>query len=167
MCQVICQLMGTVSVGWRVEVLTGTPRRGRWSMAEKAAIVVESQAPGAQASEIALRYGLHRNQLYGWRREFGAAADANAMAEAGARELDFVPVVADGGSGAAPIEIEIGRATVRVSGWGRSGGPWQGATPVEGDEVIPALSGAPPAGVRVLIATRPVDFRRGGFSVRF
>jgi transposase len=26
---------------------------------------------------------------------------------------------------------------------------------------IPALSGAPPAGVRVLIATRPVDFRRG------
>src|SRR5947209_15283110 len=27
--------------------------------------------------------------------------------------------------------------------------------------MIPALSGAPPAGVRVLIATRPVDFRRG------
>ena len=27
--------------------------------------------------------------------------------------------------------------------------------------MIPALSGAPPSGVRVLIATRPVDFRRG------
>jgi transposase len=27
--------------------------------------------------------------------------------------------------------------------------------------MIPALSGAPAAGVRVLIATRPVDFRRG------
>ena len=27
--------------------------------------------------------------------------------------------------------------------------------------MIPALSGVPPAGVRVLIATRPVDFRRG------
>src|ERR1700745_1430024 len=49
----------------RVEVLTGTPRRRRWSDEEKAAIVAESQAPGAQASEIALRYGLHRNQLYG------------------------------------------------------------------------------------------------------
>jgi transposase len=98
----------------RVEVLTGTPRRRRWTDEEKAAIVAESQAPGAQGSEIALRYGLHRNQLYGWRREFGAAADANAMVEAGARELDFVPVVADGGSGAAPIEIEIGRAIVRV-----------------------------------------------------
>jgi len=27
--------------------------------------------------------------------------------------------------------------------------------------MIPVLSGAPPVGVRVLIATRPVDFRRG------
>ena len=27
--------------------------------------------------------------------------------------------------------------------------------------MIPALSGTPPSGVRVLIATRPVDFRRG------
>jgi transposase len=75
-------------------------------MAEKAAIVAESQAPGAQASEIALRYGLHRNQLYGWRREFGSGA----MAEQGP---DFVPVMADTGSSAA-IEIEIGCAIVRV-----------------------------------------------------
>ena len=94
----------------RVEVLTGTPRRRRWSDEEKAAIVAESQAPGAQASEIALRYGLHRNQLYGWRRELGLVSDA--MVEAGAP--DFVPVVADGGSGAAAIEIEIGGAIVRV-----------------------------------------------------
>jgi len=97
----------------RVEVQTGTARRRRWSDEEKAAIVAESQAPGAHASEIALRYGLHRNQLHGWRRDFGSAV-ANAMAEAGARELDFVPVVADGGSGAAAIEIEIGGAIVRV-----------------------------------------------------
>ena len=96
----------------RVEVLTGTPRRRRWSDEEKAAIVAESQAPGAQASASALRYGLHRNQLYGWRREFGSVA--NAMAEAGAHGPDFVPVVADGGSGAAAIEIEIGGAIVRV-----------------------------------------------------
>lgn len=97
----------------RVEVLTGTPRRRRWTNEEKAAIVAESQAPGALASEIALRYGLHRNQLYGWRRDFGSAV-ANAMAEAGAQGPDFVPVVADGGSGAAAIEIEIGSAIVRV-----------------------------------------------------
>jgi transposase len=93
-----------------VEVLTGTPRRRRWTDEEKAAIVAESRAPGAQASEIALRYGLHRNQLYGWRRDFGLA---NATTEA--RGPDFVPVVADAaGSGAAAIEIEIGSAIVRV-----------------------------------------------------
>ena len=96
----------------RVEVLTGTPRRRRWSDEEKAAIVAESQAPEAQASEIALRYGLHRNQLYEWRREFGSVA--NGMAEAGAPGADFVPVVVDGGLGAAAIEIEIGGAIVRV-----------------------------------------------------
>jgi transposase len=96
----------------RVEVLTGSPRRRRWSDEEKAAIVAESQVSGAQASEIALRYGLHRNQLYGWRREFGSIA--NAIAEAGGPGPDFVPVVADGGSAAAAIEIEIGGAIVRV-----------------------------------------------------
>src|SRR5262249_10342146 len=54
----------------RVEVLTGTPRRRRWSDAEKDGIVAESVAPGAKSSEIALRHGLHRNQLYDWRRQF-------------------------------------------------------------------------------------------------
>ena len=36
------------------------------------------------------------------------------MVEAGARELAFVPVLADGGSGAAAIAIAIGGAIVRV-----------------------------------------------------
>ena len=36
------------------------------------------------------------------------------MVEAGAHGPDFVPVVADGGSGAAAIEIEIGGAIVRI-----------------------------------------------------
>ena len=96
----------------RVEVLTGTPRRRRWSDAEKAAIVAESVAPGAKSSDIALRYGLHRNQLYDWRRQFRSAA----VADAGFVASDFVPVVAEnqGGSARAAIEIEIGGATLRV-----------------------------------------------------
>ena len=98
----------------RVEVLSGTPRRRRWSAAEKAAIVAESRAPGAQTSEIALRYGLHRNQLYDWRREFGTVAVGNPIAEADAQGPGFIPVVADAGSGSAAIEIEIGSAIVRV-----------------------------------------------------
>ena len=96
----------------RVEVLTGTPRRRRWSDAEKAAIVAESVAPGAKSSEIALRHGLHRNQLYDWRRQFRSAA----VADAGFVASGFVPVVAEnqGGSATAAIEIEIGGATLRV-----------------------------------------------------
>jgi transposase len=97
-----------------VEILSGTPRRRRWSTAEKVAIVAESLAPGAATSEIALRYGLHRNQLYGWRREFRAAA----AADVGAVGSDFVPIVAENrvGSNTAAIEIEIG---ARLCGSGR------------------------------------------------
>jgi Transposase len=98
----------------RVEVLT--PRRRRWSGAEKVLIVAESQAPDAQASAIALRYGLRRNQLYDWRRKFGSGAVANAMAEADLQGPDFVPVVVGAGCGAAAIEI--GSASVRVRAWG-------------------------------------------------
>ena len=43
-----------------------------------------------------------------------ASAHSTAMAEAGAQRPDFIPVMADDGSGAAAIEIEIGRAIVRV-----------------------------------------------------
>jgi len=96
----------------RVEVLTGTPRRRRWSNPQKAAIVAESLVPGARTSEIALRHGLHRNQLYEWRRQFrsGAVADTGLVAS------DFVPVVTEneGGLGTTAIEIEIGGATLRV-----------------------------------------------------
>jgi transposase len=96
----------------RIEVLTGAPRRRRWSAAEKAAIVAESFAPGAVASTVALRHGLHRNQLYMWRRELRSGA----FAKAGAAVPDFVPIVAErrSASGAAAIEIEIGGAVLRA-----------------------------------------------------
>ena len=95
-----------------MEVLTGTPRRRRWVAAEKAAIVAESLAPGAVTSEIALRHGLHRNQLYDWRREYRSAA----VADTDTSGPDFVPVVAESHVGCATpaIAIEIGSAIVRV-----------------------------------------------------
>jgi transposase len=96
----------------RVEVLTGTQRRRRWSTADKAAIVAESLAPGAVASTIALRHGLHRNQLYAWRRELRSAA----VADAGVPLPDFVPVIAEprAVSTTAMIEIAVGDAVLRV-----------------------------------------------------
>jgi transposase len=97
----------------RVEVLTGTPRR-RWSAAEKAAIVMESLRPGAVTSKIARRYGLHRNQLYGWRREFRATA----AADAGVPGSEFVPIVAANRIASGPGRSRLRLAT-RSCGSGR------------------------------------------------
>jgi transposase len=99
----------------RIEVLTGTPRRRRWSTEEKAAIVAASLAEGAVARQVALRYGVHPNQLYAWRRELAADGSNNSNQDAG-----FVPVAVArssvGGPRAGPaIEIALGAAVVRVA----------------------------------------------------
>lgn len=92
----------------RIEVLTGTPRRRRWSDQEKASIVAESLEPGAVARRVALRHGVHPNQLYAWRREFASPEVPG-----------FVPVAlmrgnAASGGEAGTIEIEVADAMVRV-----------------------------------------------------
>jgi transposase-like protein len=51
----------------RVEVITGMARRRRWPRSKKARIVAESYAPGASATAVAVRHGLHRNQIFAWR----------------------------------------------------------------------------------------------------
>jgi len=52
----------------RIELITGTGRRRRWSSDDKARIVVESLKPGANVSEVARRNGLSPQQLFAWRR---------------------------------------------------------------------------------------------------
>ena len=54
----------------RIELITGTGRRRRWSTDDKARILVESFKPGANVSEVARRHGISPQQLFGWRREF-------------------------------------------------------------------------------------------------
>ena len=46
----------------RVEIITGTGRRRRWSTNAKAAIVAESFAPGASVSAVARRHGLFHSR---------------------------------------------------------------------------------------------------------
>jgi transposase len=53
----------------RLEVITGTGRRRRWSRDDKVRIVVASLEPGATVSEVARRHGLSPQQLFAWRRE--------------------------------------------------------------------------------------------------
>jgi len=95
----------------RVEVLSGTPRRRRWTIEEKASIVAESLAAGAVARQVALRHGVHPNQLYAWRRELGADESA---------PTGFIPVAVTAQRGSAGccavgLEIEIDGAVVRVA----------------------------------------------------
>lgn len=68
----------------RVEVLTGSGRRRKWSDADKARIVAETLEPGAVVAEVARRRQLCPQQIFGWRREMRTEAPTR---------LEFVPIV--------------------------------------------------------------------------
>lgn len=97
----------------RLEVITGTGRRRRFSEDDKARVVEETLVPGAVVSHVARRHGLMPQQLFTWRRE---ARERGAESKA----VSFAPVVmatravADAATEAAAIEVVIGAATVRI-----------------------------------------------------
>jgi transposase len=84
----------------RLEVITGTGRRRRFSDADKTRIVEETLAPGVVVSEVARRYGLLPQQLFGWRRQ----ARQPVVPSTDAQVPQFVPAV---------IEAELPEAKVR------------------------------------------------------
>ena len=47
-------------------------RRRSWTLEEKRRIVEESLEEGASIAEVARRHDLNANQLFSWRRQFGA-----------------------------------------------------------------------------------------------
>ncbi len=49
-------------------VAPGKRRRQRYSLAEKVAIVLESQQPGARQASVTQRYNLGKNVLWSWRK---------------------------------------------------------------------------------------------------
>jgi len=71
----------------RVEVLTGSERRRRWTADQKRAIVAAAFAPGAVVSAVARRADVCAGQIYRWRREIGAEVS-------GFTEVMVVPAVA-------------------------------------------------------------------------
>jgi transposase len=92
----------------RVEVITGVARRRRWTAAEKARIVAESYAPGASGTSVALRHGLHRNQIFAWRRQFRSGTTGTAD-----QPTDFL-AIALAAEGAGRIELSCAGVTIRV-----------------------------------------------------
>ncbi|MHC6158390.1 IS66-like element accessory protein TnpA [Bradyrhizobium elkanii] len=105
----------------RIEIITGTGRRRRWSTDAKAAIVAESFAPGASASGVARRYDISPGLLFLWRRQ-ATRAKVAARRDGGVAP-GFVPVTITGCGGKLPvceeqgaIEIEVGAVRIRVVG---------------------------------------------------
>ncbi len=112
--------------GRRLEVITGTGRRRRFSEDDKMRIVEETLLPGAVVSDVARRHGLMPQQVFTWRRQ------ARRPLVAKAEEPVFVPAVVEalapasalgerrkaprGGpkSDVGLIEIEVDGAVVRV-----------------------------------------------------
>lgn len=121
----------------RIELITGTGRRRRWSSADKARVVLESLAGGVSVSEVARRHGLSPQQLFGWRREAralchetGAAAPAGRSAAHPAprprrrkgRQLPS-PGICDDAPAFAPVVIAgSARSSPRLSSQPAAGG---------------------------------------------
>lgn len=107
----------------RVEVLTGPGRRRRWSADDKARVVAETLAAGAKVSEVARRWQVCPQQVFGWRREMRAGQAKTAGVAMVSAAPAFVPIVTDPARpeeaaskvpASPPIEIELGDAVVRV-----------------------------------------------------
>lgn len=141
----------------RVEVIIGGDRRRRWPAQEKARITAESFEPGASVSDVARRNSVSLGLLHYWRRHVRAFGQSEA--------LEFIPVKSaeealDAGAPGSdlrdhrdrngqrrldPGERECGR---RRSQDGFGGGA--------GKRVI-----AFGPDLKILVASQPVDFRRG------
>jgi transposase len=89
----------------RLEVITGTGRRRRFSHDAKARIVEETLAPGAVVSEVARRHGLSPQQLFGWRRQARQPLETPANEDARL----FVPAVVESAAVEAPLPAPLPR----------------------------------------------------------
>ena len=90
----------------RLEVITGTGRRRRFSGDFKARIVEETLAVGAVISDVARRHGLTPQQVFTWRRQA-----RHSIADAENAAPHFVPVVVE----AAPAaKVPVGRRRKRI-----------------------------------------------------
>ena len=141
--------------------------RRRWSAEEKARIVEETLAPGARVSEVARRWQVCPQQVFGWRRAACQDVKADRGADRVRRSALFrssaksfrrhqLPRAAP----AAPvIEVKLAGAVVRVSGMDDAAQLTAVLRAVRASAITDMIN--VPAGARVLLATRPVDFRKG------
>src|ERR1044071_7774992 len=108
----------------RVEVLTGPGRRRRWSADEKARIVAETLVPGARVSEVARRWQICSQQVFGWRRAMRQDVASVPRELPTPATPGFVPIVSEAlaaataqrvADAAPAIEVKLAGAVVRVT----------------------------------------------------
>ena len=106
----------------RIEVLTGPGRRRRWSAEDKARIVAETLVPGARVSEVARRWQVCPQQVFGWRHAMRLEVPEPTPQAMVTSEPAFVPIVTEAATptaapatpAASVIEVELAGAVVRV-----------------------------------------------------
>ena len=57
----------------RIEIMSGTERRRRWSDEAKLRILAEADEPGARIGDVARRHDIHPGQIRLWRQSFSYA----------------------------------------------------------------------------------------------
>ena len=128
--------------------------------------MAKCSAAGAVVSEVARRHDISAQHLFAWRK----AARSGLLSLPGRRGT----AVRSGRDGASPRRSDVGRVGPglrdnydRNRRCGGSHDPWRrprlAAGRVAGREGRDMI--AVPAGVKVLVATKPVDFRRGADSL--
>ena len=92
----------------RIEVLTGPGRRRRWSSEEKGRIVAETLQAGTTVTEVARRWHVCPQQVWGWRREAREGQLVLREADNDPRAAPhFVPIVADAAARSTEVESEV------------------------------------------------------------
>jgi transposase len=106
----------------RIEVLTGPGRRRRWSVDQKARIVAETLEPRARVAEVARRWQLCSQQVFGWRRAARRDVPTRFTKATGSVAPGFVQIVADPvpldtvpHTSAPVIEVRLAGAVVRIT----------------------------------------------------
>ena len=118
----------------RIEVITGRRRRRNWTDDERAQIVAESAVPGANISDVARRWGVHRGLLTVWRREAGVSGSAGGRRRVTPPQgpLQFVPITLTAAEAPLPAAVRrpeepgstaCGRIELEIGGgrWSRPG----------------------------------------------
>jgi transposase-like protein len=98
----------------RMEIITRTERRRRWSVAERERILAECEAPGATVRAVAQRNDIAESLIYSWRstRRTAAAVESEPLAFISYGEIASTEAVAN--CGASPLSASLPKKAASI-----------------------------------------------------